>query len=198
MTYISLLTTLDTWFADGVAAAGTGVVPCRSGCTACCHGPFDISAADAREVARGVAALPPVVASSVRERAALQLRAGSDAAPAWQAPWQTFDAGEDAFDAMCDALATWPCPALDPTSGACLIHAHRPATCRLTGLSLRTDEADILENVCPIQAQFPDYAALVATPFDLMRFELNAAEHDLAAMEEAWYSTTVAGAVTMK
>ena len=70
-----------------------------------------------------------------------------------------------------------------------------PATCRLTGLALRTPEGDLLENVCPIQAEFPDYLVLAATPFDLMRFELAAAEHDLESMDQGWYSTTVAGAI---
>jgi Fe-S-cluster containining protein len=195
MPYLDLLTTLDTWFAEGVAAAGPGVVPCRAGCNACCHGPFDISAADAREVAFGVSRLPPDVASAVRERAAAQLQAGHRVVPQWQPPWRPVEAGEDPFDAMCDALATSPCPALDPETGGCLIHEHRPATCRLTGLSLLTPEDDLLENVCPIQDRFPEYLALAATPFDLMRFELAAAEHDLAAMEEGWHSTTVAGAV---
>ena len=195
MPYHDLLTTLDAWFATGAQAAGPGVVPCRSGCTACCHGPFDISAADAREVALAVEALPPEVAVGVRERATAQLRAGNEASPQWQAPWRPTDAGEDAFDAMCDALATSPCPALDPASGACLIHEHRPATCRLTGLALRTPEGDLLENICPIQAEFPDYLVLAATPFDLMRFELAAAEQDLESMDQGWHSTTVAGAI---
>lgn len=195
MKYLELLQELDTWFADGVAAAGPGVVPCRSGCTACCHGPFDISAADARQVALGVGALSPDVVLGIRERANAQLREGSEAIPQWQAPWRPVEAGEDAFDAMCDALAAAPCPVLDPLSGACLIHKHRPATCRLTGLSLSTVEGDLLENVCPIQAEFPEYLVLAATPFDLMRFELAAAEHDLEAMEQGWHSTTVAGAI---
>lgn len=195
MTYRDLLTTLDAWFAEGVAVAGPGVVPCRSGCNACCHGPFDISAADAREVARGVASLAPHVGQEIIDRAKRQLHAGRDVIPQWQAPWRPVEVGEDAFDAMCDALASAPCPALDSESGSCLIHAHRPATCRLTGLSLRTVEDDVLENVCPIQSEFPDYLVLAATPFDLMRFELEAAEHDLEAMEEGWHSTTVAGAM---
>jgi Fe-S-cluster containining protein len=195
MTYLDLLATLDTWFSEGTAAAGPGVVPCRSGCNACCHGPFDISAADARLVALGIDGLDVVVAQGIRERAGAQLRAGSEVAPQWQSPWRPVDTGEDAFDAMCDALEASPCPALDPESGSCLIHSHRPATCRLTGLALLTVEGDLLENVCPIQAEFPDYLVLAATPFDLMRFELEAAEHDLEAMDEGWHSTTVAGAI---
>lgn len=194
MTYPELLSTLDAWFATGVASAGPGVVPCRSGCTACCHGPFDISAADARMVAEAVAALPEVVAAGIRKRAAAQLAAGATIDRRWQHPWRPTDLGDEGFDALCDAQVAEPCPALDTRTGNCLIHPSRPATCRITGLSLLTAEGDVLENVCPIQDRFPGYPELAATPFDLMRFELEAAEHDLAAMAAGWCSTTVAGA----
>jgi len=63
------------------------------------------------------------------------------------------------------------------------------------GLSLRTTEGDQLENLCPIQSRFPDYAALAPTPLDLMQFEVDAAQMDLEAMAEGWHSTTVAGAI---
>ncbi len=98
---------------------------------------------------------------------------------------------------MCDALEQEPCPALDPESGACLIHADRPATCRLMGMALRTTEGDLLDNLCPIQAQFPDYAALAPTSLDLMQFEVDAAQLDLEAMADGWHATTVAGAIAV-
>lgn len=178
-----------------MAAAGPGVVPCRTGCTACCHGPFDISAADARIVAEAVTALPADQASAVHRRAIAQLELGHAAAPAWRAPWRAGETDEAAFDAMCDALERDPCPVLDPDSGACLVHEARPATCRLMGLGALTPDGDLLENLCPIQDRFPDYAALAPTPLDLMAFEVAAAEEDLAAMAAGWHATTVAGAV---
>lgn len=171
------------------------MVPCRIGCTACCLGPFDISAADARLVGLAVAALPGEVRDAVRARAAAQLQDGREASPDWRPPWRAGDTDEAAFDAMCDALATTPCPALDPDTGACLVHDARPATCRLMGLALVTPDGDALENLCPIQDRFPDYAALAPTPLDLMQFEVDAAHEDLAAMAEGWHATTVAGAV---
>ncbi|HRP06907.1 MAG TPA: YkgJ family cysteine cluster protein [Gemmatimonadales bacterium] len=194
MLYLDLLATLDTWFAAGVSAEPGGLVPCRAGCTACCHGPFDISAADARMVSEAVAALPSEIARGIRERAGEQLASGAAIDPRWQRPWRPTDLGDDGFDALCDAQAHLPCPALDPGSGACLIHASRPATCRITGLSMLTAEGDVLENVCPIQDRFAGYGEMEATPFDLMRFELEAAEHDLEALAQGWHSTTVAGA----
>lgn len=195
MTYLDLLQTLDAWFASGAEAAGPGVVPCRTGCTGCCHGPFDISAADARLVAGAVDRLPHAVADGVRSRARQQLVAGTTIDPRWQPPYRPIELGDDAFDALCDAQQELPCPALDPMTGACLIHDFRPATCRMMGLSMALPEGDLLENGCPIQDRFPGYQALAATPFDLMRFELTAAEHDLAAIDAGWHSTTVAGTV---
>ncbi len=194
--YPSLLRQLDEWFSDGVANAA-GAVPCRAGCNACCHGPFDISAADARLVAIAVAQLPGDIREGIATRARSQLAAGGRVDNSWQHPWRVDQLGDESFDRIADAQAGEPCPALDPASGACLIHHARPATCRLTGLALSTTEGDVLENICPIRGQYPDYDALGPTPFDLMRFETAAAEHDLAAMEAGWHSTTIAGAVVL-
>jgi Fe-S-cluster containining protein len=195
MTYDSLLTTLDTWFSRGLTAAGPGVVPCREGCTACCHGPFDISPADAKLVGEAVEALPRDIAEGIRARATRQRGLYATMVPGWGPPWEVAALSEEAFDALADALAHEPCPALDPERGSCLIHASRPATCRLTGLGLVTLEGDVLENVCPIQGDYPSYSALAPTPLDLLRFE-DAAEHeDQLASEAGWVATTVAGAV---
>jgi Fe-S-cluster containining protein len=188
--------TLDAWFARGVAAAGPGVVPCRRGCSACCHGPFDISPADAALVAEGVAALGEAERAAVRARADTQLRRCAELLPDWAAPWDVEALDENTFDALVEQLADAPCPAL-AADGACLIHAHRPATCRLTGLALSTPEGDVLDNHCPIQAQFPSYAALPPTPFDLQRFEAEAERLDAEARSRRWVATTVAGAIRM-
>ena len=195
MTYDSLLTTLDTWFARGVTAAGPGVVPCREGCTACCHGPFDISPADAQLVRTAVDALPDKVAAGIRTRAAAQRARYAALIPGWGAPWEVAALSDEAFDSLAEKLAHEPCPALDPVRGSCLIHASRPATCRLTGLGIRSLEGDVIENVCPIQDEFPAYAALAPTPFDLLRFEDAAEREDQLAGDAGWVATTVAGAI---
>lgn len=195
MTYPALLATLDSWFARGAAEAGPGVVPCRLGCNACCHGPFDISPSDAELVHQAVAALPQEVARGIRERAAEQTGRYAELISGWSAPWDVTAVSEESFDALCDALAALPCPALDPEGGGCLIHAARPATCRLTGLGIRTRQGEIIDNVCPIQEQFPDYQSLPPTPFDLLRFEREAEGCDRAAGERGFVTTTVAGAV---
>ncbi|MGH7536460.1 MAG: hypothetical protein ACREMG_12905 [Gemmatimonadales bacterium] len=55
--YSLLLERLTEWFEEG-RRQHPGVVPCRAGCTACCHGPFDISVADAELLREAVGRLP--------------------------------------------------------------------------------------------------------------------------------------------
>lgn len=65
MSYLPLLQELDDW--QG-----------RTGCAACCMGPFDISVADALLVRDPVAALPDAERAAVRRRAAERLFADRD------------------------------------------------------------------------------------------------------------------------
>ena len=53
----SALERLDRWFSDARERL-PGVIPCGPGCSACCHGPFDISVADALLLREGLAELP--------------------------------------------------------------------------------------------------------------------------------------------
>jgi Fe-S-cluster containining protein len=194
MSYLTLLGELDAWFARGVAEAGPGVVLCTRGCSACCFGPFDISPADAQMVAGAVDGLNPAVGAAVRERAAEQLARYTAIAETWTTPWDVDDIGDDAFDRLTDALADLPCPALN-AEGSCLIYQHRPATCRMTGLSMETRERAVIANVCPILHTSAPYAELAATPFDLLQFEATADDFDDTAMAAGWGRTTVAGAI---
>jgi len=194
--YRTLLRSLDSWTAVA-HDAHPGVIPCRQGCTACCHGPFDISAADVLLLRESVADLPPA------ERAALLARAGAAAtrqrelAPEWEPPFDVRELGEAPFDELCDALAAEPCPCLQ--DGACVIYEGRPAVCRMMGLGLESPDGRGLANGCPIQAEFPAYAALPARRFDLPAFEtteeaclVEAGLILFDAADAAGYETTVA------
>ena len=195
MSYRQLLGDLDDWFARGVAAAGRGCVLCARGCSACCFGPFDISPADAELVAAAVERLDQPVRSTLQTRAREQRARYVTLEPTWAAPWDVDAIGDDAFDKLSDELAATPCPALG-ADGACLIYDDRPATCRMTGLAMRTREGDFLENVCPILHTSAPYAALEPTTFDLAQFEERAEMHDRRASETGWVRTTVAGAIS--
>ena len=198
--YRELLEQLDRWF-QAVREQHPGVIPCRPGCTACCHGPFDISAADVLLVRAGVQSLSGEQQGDVRNRADVLMALMRQAEPGWDGR-AIADIGEDRFDALAERVADEPCPCLDD-SGACLIYQHRPLVCRTMGLSMHTREARVLDNACPIQDQFPEYAALAPQPFDLESLE----EVEVACLEGASielfgsplrgnYETTIAGAIT--
>jgi Fe-S-cluster containining protein len=198
--YPSLLERLDRWFAAGRQAAG-GVVPCRNGCSACCHGPFDISVADAELVQAAVDRLPAGERAEVTARAGALLGRMLALEPDWPAPYEVAALGEARFDRLTDALADAPCPLLDD-AGRCRIYADRPLVCRLTGLGMRTPAGRVIENACPIQEQFPAYAVLAPVPFDLEAFETRedealraAARRRLGDEDRHGFETTIAAAV---
>lgn len=178
--YRLLLERLDTWFAQAQDQLGA-VVPCRAGCTACCHGPFDISAADAALLREGIGRLPPEARAEVRVRGELLLTRMQALAPGWDAPWDVAALGEEQFDQMAEALADVPCPLLGD-DGKCRVYAHRPLVCRLIGLPMLTDLGEVLPNACPIQDEFPGYAALPGVPFEYSLFAAGEISI-LAAME---------------
>jgi Fe-S-cluster containining protein len=167
--YRTLLGRLDAWFAEGRRTAA-GRVPCRGGCSACCHGPFDISIADAELIREAVARLPSAERAEVRGRAAALRERMRVLEPSWSAPYEIAAVGEAGFDRVSDALAAEPCPLLD-AAGRCRIYADRPLVCRLIGLGMATPAGRVVENACPIQDRFPGYADLAPTMFELEEFE---------------------------
>jgi Fe-S-cluster containining protein len=198
--YRALLERLDAWFAEARRAA-PGVVPCRGGCSACCHGPFDISVADAELVRDAVSRLPVVDRNAATGRATALLERMRAIEPGWGPPYEVAAIGEERFDRLSDALATEPCPLLDD-AGRCRIYADRPLVCRLIGLGMVTPTGRTVENACPIQDRFPDYAELPPVGFDLEGFEdgelkcLRAAAARRLGCEERWeFETTIAAVV---
>ncbi len=194
MSYRELLEELDRWFVGATTAAGPDVVLCRRGCAACCHGPFDISAADAQLAHEGLSRLGAPAQARLRTRAHAQAGMNLQLAPSWPAPFDVDAISDTEFDRLTEALALQPCPALGD-DGACTIYDARPATCRMTGHAMRTCEGDVLENVCPILDTSPAYAMLTPAVFNLSGFEDRAEEYDALAMTQGWTRTTVAGAL---
>lgn len=199
--YLPLLNQIDRWQA-GAAARHPGVIPCRSGCTACCLGPFDISVADAALVALAVSRLDPTVRAGVLARAEAQVASMNRLEPSWGPPYDIAALGEARFDRLTDDLATEPCPALDD-QGACTIYEHRPFVCRVMGLGMVIESGDVIENACPIQDEFPAYAALSPESFPLEEFETGEDEAKVAAALALFgdelrgnYETTIAAAIT--
>lgn len=165
-----LLGRLDRWF-EGAVERHPGLIPCHKGCSACCHGPFDISVADALLLREGLASLPEPERVTVRNRGLAILARMRRLAPAWRAPWDLESLGEERFDAIAEELAAEACPLLDD-QGACRLYDYRPLICRMMGLPMMTAAGIVLENACPIQEQFPGYAGIDPQLFDLESLEL--------------------------
>lgn len=130
--YRALLAAGEDWFA---AAARAHAAQCRPGCTACCHGLFDISPLDALLVSQGRESAPPETRGQLGAAAATLLGQVRRAAPEWGSPWRVGDLGGKRFDALVERLGPVPCPALS-SAGRCLIYEHRPLVCRLHGLPM--------------------------------------------------------------
>jgi len=177
--YLGLLAQVDRWFSDA-ATRHPGVVPCRAGCSACCHGPFDISMADALLLREGLSRLSTPERERVRERSQALLFQMQVAEPGWGPPWDPTALGNERFDALTERLAAEPCPLLDD-GGRCVGYESRPLVCRVIGMPMITLDGDVLENNCPIQVQFPAYAALDPAVFDLNGWE----EEEQACLEAA-------------
>jgi Fe-S-cluster containining protein len=198
--YRETLERLDRWFEE-TARRHPGIIPCRAGCSACCHGPFDISAADALLLREGLATLTPAERDQVRSRGEQLLARMREQAPAWGPPYDLAALGEERFDGIAESLAEVPCPLLDD-QGACRVYAWRPLVCRLIGLPMMTAEGELLENACPIQEQFPDYALLDPQLFDfgaLQDAEIGSNEEAAIALfgtaDWAGFETTIAALV---
>jgi Fe-S-cluster containining protein len=197
--YVELLARLDRWMEAG-RRAHPGVVPCRAGCTACCHGPFDVTIADAELIRAAVARMPEDERSEVTARAAALLERIRAVAPDWVPPYDIAALGDERFDRLTDALAGEPCPLLGD-DGRCRIYEDRPLVCRLIGLPMQ-DAGRVIENACPIQERFPAYAALAPVPFDLEAFEdvelecLRGAAERMLGDASGWgFETTIAAVV---
>lgn len=137
--YKEILTAADRFFSK-VAEEQPSALACRLGCTLCCHGLFEISAADVSTIAQGLAALDG------EQRQAIVARAEAIVETTDHPPLRECSPDEkEAFFARADDV---PCPALGP-SGACMIYEHRPLVCRTFGLPIRNG-ASFLGEECEL------------------------------------------------
>ena len=115
----------DEWF-KRIREKYAGEMQCGKGCTACCYGLFDISLADAIEVARGFQKLPPEVQSEIYSTAVeLQKQIGGT----------LFAEDDPQIDEIVEAANSPRCAFLGD-AGECRIYEHRPLACRLEGVPM--------------------------------------------------------------
>jgi Fe-S-cluster containining protein len=154
--YKEILTAADRFFAN-VADEQPAALACRLGCTLCCHGLFEISAADVSTIAQGLAALEPDRRREIVARAEGVIEATRH--PALRA------CSPEEKEAFFERAEDVPCPALGP-AGACMIYEHRPLVCRTFGLPLR-DGATFMGEECELNFHGASQGQREAAAWDL-------------------------------
>ena len=141
---------IDEWF-QNIRQRYANEMQCGKGCTACCHGLFDISLADGVSVAAGFQKLPADVQAIVQSRAA-HLHAGiRSGAPHCGSP-ALFAEDDPAIDHIVDIANNPPCPCLGD-AGECLIYEHRPLACRLEGVPMVDVRDGLFGDWCELNFQ---------------------------------------------
>jgi len=123
----------DEWFKN-IRKQYASEMECGKGCTACCHGLFDISLADAADVARGFQKLPDGVQQWIRSKA-VNLHDVIRRVTASLSEPTLFDEDDPRIDQAVEAVNNPPCPCLGD-AGECLIYEDRPLACRLEGVPM--------------------------------------------------------------
>ena len=155
-----LIQIVDAELARAVAKSGPHLA-CRVGCTQCCIGVFEITQLDAARLRAGLADLErtdPARASRVHQRVADAVAHLTPNFPGDPATGILSD-DEEALAAFEDYGNDEPCPALDPSTGACDLYAHRPMTCRIFGPPVRTEEGIGVCELCFVGASEAEIAA---------------------------------------
>jgi Fe-S-cluster containining protein len=124
---------LDEWFSR-IRKTYNSEMQCGKGCTACCHGLFDISIADASDVARGFKHLDPGRQAEVLVKAEA-LQRGIRAIASKTGEPTLFDVDDPQIDEIVESANHPACPFLG-AGGDCSIYDYRPMACRLEGVPM--------------------------------------------------------------
>lgn len=132
--YGALLREVDDWFRVCLLNHGDQIA-CRTGCSACCRGLFDITLMDALYLRLGFEQLSPNIQERVRQKALARLEIIREQWPLFASPWLLNDLPEADWDNLMPEEDETPCVLLSD-QGICLAYEHRPMTCRLNGIPL--------------------------------------------------------------
>lgn len=128
--YRKFLARADAWY-QGVRGKHPDRVTCGKGCRDCCLGLFDVTLLDGDLLREGLALADPETRRDIESRAQAIL---SRLRSTWPGLGGTLEGWtESEIDELSDALGAVECPVLGP-SGECRLYAHRPLTCRLSGV----------------------------------------------------------------
>ena len=129
--YKNLLESIDSWF-NSVQQRFSQSIQCRTGCSGCCRGLFDITLLDAAVVNHGYQQLTQTERQTIRTRSLARQIELQQRWPGFNSPFLLNGLPDSEWTVMPEEDEI-PCPFLHD-DGSCLIYAHRPMTCRLHGL----------------------------------------------------------------
>ena len=132
-----LVQIIDAASSDAAHRSGAWL-QCRLGCTQCCIGIFSITRLDALRLRAGLAELAtadPARSAAVRARAAASIERLTPSFPGDTATGR-LDESHPGYE---DFANDEPCPALDPSTGACDLYTARPVTCRVFGPPIQSE-----------------------------------------------------------
>jgi len=158
--YVALLSMIDKAYE---ASSKSQELSCKSGCSDCCRGLFEITVLDA------LLMLPAIHdisgrSDSIKEasRQSNLLREANSTFPHSLSETEAHDSFEEPPE-----FETLPCPLLDSTN-TCSIYESRPSICRFQGLALRDPRTHIeLQDDCRLFGRNPK-----PVDFDLETFDL--------------------------
>ncbi len=142
--YGLLLQGVDQWFSRSSEQAGSAV-SCRSGCSECCRGLFDITLLDAFYLKKGFEKLDEVIRKAVISRLDDRLAALTSLWPEFAAPYLLNYRSEEEWEELMPDDDETPCPLIG-SGGRCLAYDHRPMTCRLHGLPLVDVSGEVMHD----------------------------------------------------
>jgi Fe-S-cluster containining protein len=132
--YGLLLAEVDGWFARCMEAFSAEIA-CRSGCSECCRGLFDITLLDACYLKYGFDRLDAQVKTAVRTKVIARLQELQRLWPDFREPYTLNYRPEEEWEALMPEDDETPCPLVD-NDGRCILYNFRPMTCRLNGIPL--------------------------------------------------------------
>ena len=142
--YGELLQKVDRWFTDCLGKH-PNEIHCRTGCSECCRGLFDITLLDACFLKSGFDRLEPLAKDPALQKARERLAAiqthWSDFAPPYILNYRP----EEEWEILMPDDDETPCPLLG-SDGRCLVYDFRPMTCRLHGLPLVDVSGEVMHD----------------------------------------------------
>lgn len=166
--YGRLLAEVDTWFASCLAAHPQ-TIACRSGCSECCRGLFDITLLDACYLNSGFNRLPSIVQEEVREKALQRLVGLKELWPEFAPPFILNYRPDEEWGKLMPEDDETPCVLLG-SNGTCLVYDHRPMTCRLHGVPLIDRSGEIMdEEWCSLNFAGVDPFAMDGLRWEFLR-----------------------------